>query len=726
MRGMETWLMAREDGLRLPLLPRLTLVIAVFLAAASAAIFSATDRPWMGLTLAAGDDGLVTLQAVLRDDLPAEMGPGQRVNFIESNNSGRLELAARDLIEEPDTLPTYADLNAFLQRQTTLSALVGERQVTISGTLADGQGYQVQFSAYDYRPIWSLPLEFWLQLGVAGAGILLGGWVWALRREEASAYFALSGAGLMVSAASAAIYSTRELALNGEFFRSLSALNVLGTNTFGLALISLLLVYPNRLVRGWVIPAVWAVGIGAVLAHLLQLMPSQAVGSYAPMLAEFAALFVLVGVQLYLSRTNPLARAALGWFGLSILLGTAMFVFAIATPVVLGFEPQAKQAHAFAIILLIYAGLAVGVARYRLFDLGLWAFRLGSYLLGGVLLIALDALLIYVLALDRAPAFGLSLLAVAMLYLPLRNFLASALIRRAGVDPARFRQIVDIAMIRDKDSQASQWRTLLDDAFAPLAMAPDKDAAPARLLDGGQGLLVPAAGALPAMTLRHANGGRRLFSHADVRRAEELTDLMRHAQDSRDAHDRGVREERSRIARDLHDNIGAQLLRILHSVDSQRKDVIVGETLADLRDIISHAQGQGMNLGEILAELRFETDERLNQAGIALTWRTDRAEEQVVDAQMAHTLRSIIREASSNVIRHSRASKMLVDLTCVDGHFEVVVADNGIGLDTNRRATGNGLTNIAARAERHGGSVTVDSADGTRLTVRLPVEDHQP
>src|SRR5690606_3440360 len=134
-------------------------------------------------------------------------------------------------------------------------------------------------------------------------------------------------------------------------------------------------------------------------------------------------------------------------------------------------------------------------------------------------------------------------------------------------------------------------------------------------------LLIPPAGPLPALTLRFADGGRRLFSQSDLDRATELTELMQHALDSRDAHERGARQERSRIARDLHDNIGAQLLRTLHSADAQRKDAIVSETLTDLRDIIANAHGNGIRLDEVLAELRFETDERLNAVGVGLQWQ---------------------------------------------------------------------------------------------------------
>lgn len=706
----------RSGALSLPPMGRLAIVTMLYAVTALAALWLATSQPWMGLVMSPGDDGLIVLRQVQRDDLPSPLQPGLRVTQI-----GAVKLMAQDFIEEPDTLDSYEALNAFRARQTILHELVDLPRLNIAVSNPDGTAETVQIAPYAGRPAWSLPFEFWLQLLVGGAGALLGGWVWSLKRDEASRYFAISGIGLMLSAASASVYSTRELALDGGLLHLLAAGNYAGTNIFGLALISLLLVYPNRIGNRAVIGVVWAVGPVLIVAQPLQLMSSQPVGTYAPMLAQFIVLFLLIGTQLYLSRRNPLGRAALGWFGLSILLGTAVFVFAIALPVLLGQEPQAKQAHAFAIILLIHGGLAIGVARYRLFDLGIWSFRLMSYLIGGFLLIALDAVLIYVVAIERIPAFGIALLAVGMLYLPLRNVLGGLMTRRISVDPARFRQIVDIALARDGAQQDTRWRSILQESFAPLAIEPASHAGKAQLRDGGQELLVPATGVAPGLVMRFADAGRRLFSQADADRAQELVDLMGHAFESRDAHERGARQERSRMARDLHDNIGAQLLRTLHSTDIERKDAIVGETLTDLRDIISHAQGGGMKLEEILADLRFETDERLNAVGIGLDWQTSHAEDLLVDARTAHSIRSIVREAASNAIRHSGASRFGVDLQECDGQLTLNLADDGKGFMQGEHRQGGGLSNMTARAEGQGGTIAISSIGGIGIQVQLPL-----
>ena len=180
------------------------------------------------------------------------------------------------------------------------------------------------------------------------------------------------------------------------------------------------------------------------------------------------------------------------------------------------------------------------------------------------------------------------------------------------------------------------------------------------------------------------------------------------------------------MARDLHDNIGAQLLRTLHSRDPERKDAIISETLTDLRDIINNAQGTGLVLSEVLADLRFETDERLAAIDMDLLWDMEIDETQAVDARLAHTLRSIIREAASHTIRHARARNFAVSMRVAAGELHVHISDDGVGVSDHVGAHDGGLVNMAARAEGHGGALTISSDSSTHVFARLPLETPSP
>jgi signal transduction histidine kinase len=226
----------------------------------------------------------------------------------------------------------------------------------------------------------------------------------------------------------------------------------------------------------------------------------------------------------------------------------------------------------------------------------------------------------------------------------------------------------------------------------------------------------------PGLTLRYPWRGRALFSPRHLETARRLVELMAHAEQSRRAYDLGVAEERSRIARDMHDNIGAQLLGALHSGDRERKDLMIRETLTDLRDIINNAATPGLDLDETLAELRVETAERLASVGIGLDWSNAIGQTPDLSTSAAHSLRSIIREAVSNVIRHSGADRMSIGLSRSDGEARLEIGDNGQGFDADAVRAGNGLSNMHSRTAGLGGRLEYDSsAAGTRIRVRFPL-----
>jgi len=698
------------------------LLLGLSVLASAGALAFAVNQPWIGVILSPGDDGSIVIAQAQRNDFEPELKGGERLNAIGSDTTTGISVNATDIVEEPDTLGSYSELNAFRRQQSALVDIMSENRIWLDVTSAAEGTHRVYVAPQAGRPAWALPFEFWLQIFVGFAGMALGGWVWALRRREAGPFFlAVSGVGLMAAAVSAAIYGTRELALPAEQLVMLTALNQAGSVSWGAAIICLLSVYPRRIAPNAVLVAVWVVSGLAPWIGIAQIAPTPSIGSYTTIIVQLLVIAGLVAIQLSLTRRDPVARAALGWFGLSIMAGSIVFVVAIAVPLLIGLEPQISQAHAFGIVLLFYAGLALGVARYRLFDLGAWAFRLGSYLVGAILLVALDAFLIYGVAVERVPAFGIALLVLGLVYLPLRNAIGGWFDKRPGLTKQGFPQLVEIGLERVPERQSAKWQALLVETFDPLTIQPTTPAAYAALIDDGQGLVVPGHSTLPPLVLQFAAGGRRLFSMHDVGRAQDLVDLVAHALNSSDAHEQGVRKERTRIARDLHDNIGAQLLRTLHTPDVQRKDAIVSETLADLRDIISNVQGDGMALDEVLAELRYETNERLALAGLQLNWRSSGSPAIGVSARLAHTLRSIVREGASNAIRHANAEQLSIEIIENNNEISLTISDDGTGFADAGPKPGHGLENISSRVLGEGGSLSITGASGTRIHARMPL-----
>jgi signal transduction histidine kinase len=188
----------------------------------------------------------------------------------------------------------------------------------------------------------------------------------------------------------------------------------------------------------------------------------------------------------------------------------------------------------------------------------------------------------------------------------------------------------------------------------------------------------------------------------------------------------------------MHDNIGIQLMGALHSPSATRKDALIRETLGDLRDIISNANRSDMPLADLLADLRASLGEHLLAAGIALDWQAGAEVDAPLSQRQSHALRSILREAVGNVMRHAQASRVVVrvSVTRAEGAamLEMIVDDNGRGpdLEPERQMTvrpgGNGLANMRARAAGLGGHVTVVAgpSGGTRVQALLPLDRPKP
>lgn len=137
-----------------------------------------------------------------------------------------------------------------------------------------------------------------------------------------------------------------------------------------------------------------------------------------------------------------------------------------------------------------------------------------------------------------------------------------------------------------------------------------------------------------------------------------------------------------------------------------------------------------MVLSDALADWRAEVVSRLRQAGIECEWRNpnDIIEEPLSSRTYVQTTR-ILREAVSNVIKHSGASHVIVSAEVhLDLHdFVLVIQDNGKGIELaldDRTDRGHGMTSMKHRAKQLSGQCLVESGPGfgTIIRLTLPLE----
>ena len=180
--------------------------------------------------------------------------------------------------------------------------------------------------------------------------------------------------------------------------------------------------------------------------------------------------------------------------------------------------------------------------------------------------------------------------------------------------------------------------------------------------------------------------------------------------------------ERKRIAADLHDDLGAKLLTIVHTSDNERISTLAREALEEMRLSVRGLTGKPVRLADALGDWRAEVVARLAQAGIGGTWDAPEDLPQTLSARAYVQTTRILREATSNIIKHSGASTCSVTVNVADGDFMLVVQDNGDGIapeTEGRLDRGHGLASMKGRAKQLQGQCLVESSPGYGTVIRL-------
>lgn len=202
------------------------------------------------------------------------------------------------------------------------------------------------------------------------------------------------------------------------------------------------------------------------------------------------------------------------------------------------------------------------------------------------------------------------------------------------------------------------------------------------------------------------------------------------ARQTRESQRRDKASERERIAKDLHDVLGhslsslalkAELARRVFHANPERalqeiSDVerIARQGLEDMRGAI-----HGYYSGDIYEELD-RAESLLKAADVNVERRCEHLE---MPPAKERVLALIVREAVTNILRHSQAKACRLALFRAEDAYRLEISDNGRG---GRHEEGVGMRSIRTRAEALGGTATWSSASGTQLSVSLPISAMEP
>jgi signal transduction histidine kinase len=201
-------------------------------------------------------------------------------------------------------------------------------------------------------------------------------------------------------------------------------------------------------------------------------------------------------------------------------------------------------------------------------------------------------------------------------------------------------------------------------------------------------------------------------------------------------HQESVKEdERKRIARDIHDELGQNLIALRIDVALMARPLAppskqwlagalqqIDATIKSVRTIINDLRPAVLDLG-LPAALEWQVSQFKRRSGIDCQLQIDH-DEFALNDKYATTLFRIVQEALTNILKHAKASHVQIRMQCLDDSLFVQIADDGIGIGYARQTHGFGLVGMEERIYALGGTFSIDSApgQGTTILVSIPCD----
>lgn len=200
-----------------------------------------------------------------------------------------------------------------------------------------------------------------------------------------------------------------------------------------------------------------------------------------------------------------------------------------------------------------------------------------------------------------------------------------------------------------------------------------------------------------------------------------------------------LERERFRIARDIHDDLGARVTQISLASAMAERTASEASSRTNFQDITRMAREMVTSLYDTLWVVNPENDnlealgnylcqmvnQLCSQAGLKCRLEVPPLPNDVaISSHQRHNLSMAVKEALHNVIKHAAASQVQMKIELHDCRLSLAIQDDGHGFDLESVSPGNGLTNMKHRLEDMGGGVEVKSEAGcgTRVHLKMPVQ----
>jgi len=206
----------------------------------------------------------------------------------------------------------------------------------------------------------------------------------------------------------------------------------------------------------------------------------------------------------------------------------------------------------------------------------------------------------------------------------------------------------------------------------------------------------------------------------------------------------GQEQERKRIAKELHDHFGSLMatVKVNLTTVAANKEItpeseqqmqhlakLVDQACIDIRSL-SHSMHVGISEAFGLVPALKDLTNSISQSGkIQVSFHSSNCAEKL-DSTIEITAYRVIQELVSNVLKHAKATKLTIQLTCLEDIINIIVEDNGRGFDADflmKNSQGMGLKSLQERITELHGEFEVDSRPekGTTVIIDLPISIEQ-
>ncbi|MFA0809921.1 sensor histidine kinase [Microbulbifer epialgicus] len=254
---------------------------------------------------------------------------------------------------------------------------------------------------------------------------------------------------------------------------------------------------------------------------------------------------------------------------------------------------------------------------------------------------------------------------------------------------------------KTSDDCTKKWKLFLQAIYSPVSIETVEDfTSEVGLNQRDSTLVVPALKDHYVLKLKYPDSDRRTFSNVDVTMIKLLLKLLKNIVALKNESSLRICHERERIMRDLHDDVAARLLTIVHSQSLTNSIENAQIALKSLREVIYSIDcGHIAHLSDMLSDCVEELTIRLRSANIIVEIHGQKIPAHIELSNRENiNLKRILSEATSNIIRHASASHARIEYFIKNDMLNINMSDNGKQNELDQWIPGKGLVNIRKRS----------------------------